>query len=182
MKQPIAFWGLRGFLILWAGQSVSTLGSALTSYALILWIYTQRGTATSVAMLSFFTYLPSILLCFAAGALTDRWDKKRVMLCADFVAALGTASVLALHLTGRLEIWHLYLVNFVISCMNAFQNPASYVFEPFMLGNSCFAAWLSPVLGAGPGSGMALMFLIVGIVGSTVSFRSRRDKEYWTLD
>jgi len=118
---------LKGFLILWSSQAVSSLGSSMTSYALIIWVYQQKGTATSVTLLSFFTYLPSILFCFIAGTLADRWDKKKIMLISDLVSACGTLTVLILYMTGTLRIWHLYLINFLISFMNAFQSPASYV-------------------------------------------------------
>ncbi len=118
---------LKGFLILWASQAISNLGSSMTSFALIIWVYQQNGTAQSVTLLSFFTYLPSILFSFVAGTLADRWDKKRVMLVCDTFAACGTLSILLLHQAGALQIWHLYLVNFLISFMNAFQSPAANV-------------------------------------------------------
>lgn len=127
MKTSFPFRGLRRFLILWSSQSLSALGSAMTSFALIIWVYQQKGTATSVALLSACTYLPSVLLCFAAGALADRWDKKRMMLVCDLLAALGTVSVALLYCTNSLQIWHLFGINFLISLMNAFQKPASYV-------------------------------------------------------
>lgn len=122
--RPLA---LKGFLILWGSQAVSSLGSSLTSFALILWVYQQQHTATSIALLSFFTYLPSILFCFIAGTLADQWDKKKIMLVSDLFAALSTLTVTVLHITGALQVWHLYVANFLNSFMNAFQNPASYV-------------------------------------------------------
>lgn len=118
---------LRKFLILWITQAVSELGSAMTSFALILWAYEQQGTASSIAMLSICTYLPSVLFSFLAGTLTDTWDKKKIMLASDLIAACGTATVFLLYRFGDLRIWHLYMVNILISFMNAFQNPASYV-------------------------------------------------------
>lgn len=127
MKQPRPFSGMRKFLILWAGQSLSSLGTSMTNFALIIWAYQQKGTASSVAFLSVFSYLPSILFCFVAGTLADRWNKKRIMLCSDLVAALGTVAIFILHSTGRLRVEYLYGINFILSLMNAFQNPASYV-------------------------------------------------------
>lgn len=127
MKQPQPFSGMRNFLILWAGQSFSTLGTSMTNFALIIWAYQQKGTASSVAFLSVFSYLPSILFCFIAGTLADRWDKKRIMLCSDLVAALGTVTIFILHSTSTLRVEYLYGINFILSLMNAFQNPASYV-------------------------------------------------------
>ncbi len=127
MKQLNKLFELRSFLILWGSQTISSLGTAMTNFALIIWAYKQQGTASSIALLSVCSYLPSILFCFIAGALADRWNKKKIMLVSDFVAALGTATVLLLYSTGNLEIWHLYIINFILSFMNAFQNPASYV-------------------------------------------------------
>ncbi|QQO08840.1 MFS transporter [Breznakiella homolactica] len=127
MKKSHIFSDLRDFLILWVSQSVSTLGTAMTNFALIVWIYGQKGTASSVTLLSVCSFLPSILFCFIAGTIADRWDKKRIMLAADLMAAVGTVTILALYLTSSLRIWHLYIINFLLSFMNAFQNPASYV-------------------------------------------------------
>ncbi len=118
---------IRGFLILWGSQAVSTLGTAMTSFALAVWVYEQKGTATSITLLSAFSFLPSVLFCFVAGTIADRWNKKRIMLLADLFAALGTAVVLLLYSSARLQIWHLYVINFLLSFMNAFQNPASYL-------------------------------------------------------
>ena len=127
MKKKNVFFELRDFLILWGSQAVSTLGTAMTNFALIVWVYGQKGTASSITLLSVFSFLPSILFCFVAGTVADRWDKKRIMLAADLVAALGTTTVLVLYLASALQIWHLYVINFLLSFMNAFQNPASYV-------------------------------------------------------
>ena len=43
---------LHGFLILWSTQSFSALGSAMTSFALIIWSYQRQGSALTTAMLS----------------------------------------------------------------------------------------------------------------------------------
>lgn len=127
MKQLYKLNELRNFLILWGSQAVSSFGTALTNFALIIWAYKQKGTVSSITLLSVFSYLPSILFCFLAGSLADRWNKKKIMLISDFIAALGTLTVLILYNTNGLKIEHLYVINFIISFMNAFQSPASYV-------------------------------------------------------
>lgn len=121
------FSGLRDFFILWGSQFVSTLGTAMTSFALVVWVYGQKGTASSLTLLSVCSLLPSILFSFVAGAIADRWDKKHTMLVTDSFAALGTITILVLYVTSSLQIWHLYIINFLLSFMNAFQGPASYV-------------------------------------------------------
>ena len=121
------FTGLRSFLILWATQGLSTLGSSMTSFALIIWSYQQQGSALTTSLLSVCSYAPYVLLSIFAGALSDRWDKKRTMLVCDSVAAASTLTVFWMMSTGRLMIWHLYVLNALNGLMNTLQQPASDV-------------------------------------------------------
>ena len=118
---------MKTFLLLWSTQAFSGLGSAMTSYALVIWSYTQKGSALMTALLMVSSYAPYVLLSIFAGALSDKWNKKATMLVCDTVAALTTMVMLALLHTGRLQIWHLYLINGVNGLMNTVQQPASEV-------------------------------------------------------
>ena len=118
---------LKPYLLLWSTQSLSALGSAMTGYALILWLYRQRGSALETALLSICSYAPYVLVSIFAGALSDRWNKKRTMLVCDLLAAMGTVAVLVLLKTGQLEPWHLYGLNAINGLMNTVQQPASDV-------------------------------------------------------
>lgn len=122
-----AFAGMRNFLFLWATQALSSLGSAMTGFALIVWSYQQQGSALTTALLSVCSYAPYVVLGIFAGAFSDRWDKKRTMLICDTLAAATTLTVLLLLVTGKLRITHLYLINAMNGLMNAFQQPASDV-------------------------------------------------------
>lgn len=118
---------MRTFLILWLTQSFSGLGSAVTSYALVVWSYTQQGSALATALLMVSSYAPYVVCSIFAGALSDRWDKRKTMLICDAAAALTTVCTLILLKTGTLEIWHLYLLNALNGLMNTVQQPASEV-------------------------------------------------------
>lgn len=118
---------LRPYLLLWGTQSLSALGSTMTGYALVLWLYRQSGSALETALLSVCSYAPYVLMSIFAGALSDRWNKKRTMLVCDLMAAVSTLGVLALLKTGRLEPWHMYVLNAVNGLMNTVQQPASEV-------------------------------------------------------
>ena len=119
--------GLKQFLILWSTQSLSQLGSAMTAFALTLWLYEETGSALKTAALTICSYAPYVLMSIFAGALTDKFDKKKTMLACDLLAALCTVAVLALYLTHRLAVWHLYAVNAFSGLMNTVQQPASEV-------------------------------------------------------
>ena len=118
---------MRTFLLLWITQSFSSFGSAMTSYALVIWSYTQKGSALMTALLMVSTYTPYVILSIFAGALSDRWNKKATMLVCDSVAAVSTVVMFILLKNGLLEIWHLYLINAVNGLMNTVQSPASEV-------------------------------------------------------
>ena len=118
---------MRGYLLLWFTQLISGLGSAMTAYALVIWSYTQAGSALRTALLMVCSYAPYVICSIFAGALSDRWDKKRTMLVCDALAALSTLFVLLLLKNGALRIWHLYVINVLSGLMNTFQQPASEV-------------------------------------------------------
>ncbi len=127
MKKYKDLKSLRPYLLLWSTQSLSSLGSAMTGYALILWLYRQNGSALETALLSVCSYAPYVLMSIFAGALSDRWNKKRTMLVCDLLAAVSTVAVLALLKGGLLVPWHIYLLNAVNGLMNTVQQPAGEV-------------------------------------------------------
>ena len=124
-KNP--FEGLHTFIILWFTQSLSTLGSSMTSFALIIWSYQQQGSALTTSLLSICSYAPYVVLSIFAGALSDKWNKKYTLLISDSFAAISTIAVLVLLKSGNLEIWHLYVLNALNGLMNTIQQPASDV-------------------------------------------------------
>src|SRR5688500_14931232 len=115
---------MRAFTIVWIGQLVSLLGSGMTGFAIGIWAYEETGQATALALSTFFFFLPNTLLSPFAGALVDRWNRKLVMMISDLGAGLATVALVILVLTGRLEIWHVYLTTAFASAAEAFQFPA----------------------------------------------------------
>lgn len=118
---------LRDFYILWSTQSLSQLGSSITAFALTLWLYEKTGSALSTAALTICAYAPYVVMSIFAGALTDRFNKKKTMLVCDTLAAMCTVVLFVLYKTDSLLIWHLYLVNVISGLMNTVQQPASEV-------------------------------------------------------
>ena len=96
---------LRDFYILWSTQSISQLGSSITAFALTLWLYEQTGSSLATAMLTICSYAPYVIMSIFAGALTDRFDKKKTMLVCDVLAVMGTVAIFILYKTNSLR-WH----------------------------------------------------------------------------
>lgn len=115
------------YIVFWFSQALSQLGSSMTSFALILWAYTQRGTAMTVSLMTFFNYVPYIIASLFAGSFIDSHSKKKIMLASDSIAALCSAGILLLYSGNSLQIWIIYLANFIVGFMGAFQGPAAAV-------------------------------------------------------
>lgn len=118
---------LRTFYLLWSTQGLSQLGSSMTNFALALWLYEKTGSALKTALLAICSYTPYVLMSIFAGALSDRWNKKRIMLASDACAAATTVLVLVLLRSDLLRPAHLYILSAVNGLMNTIQRPASDV-------------------------------------------------------
>ena len=116
--------GLRTFLTIWGGQTISLIGTSMTRFALLTWAYDQTKEATTLALLGFSSFIFYVLLSPLAGVLVDRWNRRVVMFVTDLGAALMTLMVFLLALSGNLQIWHLYLAEALTGAFEAFQVPA----------------------------------------------------------
>lgn len=116
--------GMFGFSIVWLGQFVSMIGSGMTRFALTIWAWQVTGEATALALVGFFSFAPAVLFSPLAGAIVDRVNRKLVMIVSDVAAGLSTVVILILHLTGHLQIWHLYAAGFFAGAFESFQFPA----------------------------------------------------------
>ena len=116
--------GMFIFVLVWLGQLVSLLGSRLTNFALDVWVYQQSGSVTQLSFLILFTSLPIVIISPFAGILVDYWNRRWLMILSDSGAALSTLTMVALMVTGKMQIWHIYLASVVISSFSAFQWPA----------------------------------------------------------
>ncbi|TVQ20742.1 MAG: MFS transporter [Leptolyngbya sp. DLM2.Bin15] len=99
---------MRTFTLIWFGQLISSIGSYMTEFALTLWVWEMTGSATALALVSFFSQLARIPITLVAGLIVDRFNRKRLMMLGDGVAALATVGIALLYLTDNLHIWHLY--------------------------------------------------------------------------
>ncbi|KQZ59168.1 MULTISPECIES: MFS transporter [unclassified Lysobacter] len=116
--------GLRDFLLIWVGQLVSGVGSRLTSFALGIWVYQTTGSTTRFALIFVAMAVPALLISPIAGALVDRWDRRRTMIVCDAVSALTMLALALLYATDTLALWHVYAGVGISAMANAFLQPA----------------------------------------------------------
>lgn len=115
---------MKRYLIFFSGQASSLLGSELVQFALIWWLTSNGGSATTLATAALVGLLPPVLLGPFAGALVDRWDRRKVMMGADATIALATLCLALLFASGTARTGHVYAALFVRSLGGAFHWPA----------------------------------------------------------
>ena len=100
------------------------MGSGLTGWGLGVLVYEQTGS-TMLFVVNLISYtLPTIVFAPLAGVVTDRRDRRWVMILADAGAGIGTLSILLALWFWKLELWHIYLVTAIAATANTFQWPA----------------------------------------------------------
>jgi DHA3 family macrolide efflux protein-like MFS transporter len=114
---------MRTFLVIWAGQLMSLIGSGLTGFALSVWMFEQTGQATPIALNALFFNLPRVLLSPIAGSVADRYNRRLILILADTGAALSTLAIALILFSGNLQVWHIYLTTAISSSFGAFQEP-----------------------------------------------------------
>ena len=115
---------MSGFTIVWSGQIISVLASSMTNFALTIWAYQETGSAVALGVMQASFLVPFLLLTPLAGVWVDRYNRKLMMMVSDLTAVLATCGILALNLTGHLQIWHLYAASVLNGLGNTFQWPA----------------------------------------------------------
>lgn len=112
------------FFSIWAGQSLSLVGSQIAQFALVWWLTERTGSATVLATASLVAMLPMIVFGPFAGALVDRWNRRLVMIAADGAVALAALWLAYMFFIGAVEVWHVYLIMFLRSLGGSFHWPA----------------------------------------------------------
>lgn len=117
-------WRLR-FWAIFGGQALSLVGSSLTQFVLLWWITDTTGSVGALSAAGMAALLPQAVLGPLGGTLADRYSRRLMMIVADFVSALCMLVLITLFITGRIELWHAYVMMAVRSAMQAFQAPAA---------------------------------------------------------
>ncbi len=123
LNQSITKWKKRFFMI-WSGQAVSQLGSRLVGFAFVWHLTSTYHSATILSIATLVSILPDVIISPIAGALIDRWNRKRVMIVTDILTAILTLVLALLFAFTNVQIWQIYLVMFLRSTFGAFQWPA----------------------------------------------------------
>src|SRR5579863_2777914 len=113
LKKHVPLWRNRDYMLLWSGQMVSSVGTRVSQLAFPLLVLALTHSPAQAGLIAALRGLPYALFILPAGALVDRWNRKRVMILCDTGRALALGSIPVALLLGHLSLIQLYSVALV---------------------------------------------------------------------
>ena len=162
---PFAVFKNRNFSLLWTGQLISTIGSALTSLAASIYVFRLTGSALSVGLMLMATAAPSLLVGLFAGVFVDRYDRKKIMITADILRAV---LILLVPVLTPLNVIWLYVIVMLTSAIGQFFDPAHESVLPEVASDEELAAANSLIAISSFGS-TAVGFAMAGLIASAAN-------------
>ena len=164
----------RDFRLLWSGMTISLVGDGIFLVAMAWQAYELWNAPAALSLLGIGMTIPTIAFLLPAGVLSDRLDRRSLMLCADLGRALVLAALAVLALTGLLTFWELVLLVALYGVGTAFFTPAFEAIVPDLVPEADLPAansldqFVRPITLrlAGPALGGAL----VACVGTGAAF------------
>jgi MFS family permease len=129
-RRPPRLWRNRDYMLLWSGQAVSSLGTQVSTIAFPFLVLALTGSLAQAGFMGGLRALPYLIFSLPAGALIDRWDRKRVMIICDSGRALALGSIPVALLLGQLTMVQLYIVSAVEGTLFVFFNLAEVACLP----------------------------------------------------
>jgi DHA3 family tetracycline resistance protein-like MFS transporter len=123
----------RDFRRLWSGMTLSLVGDGAFLVAMTWQVYTLSNAPTALAFVGIAMSVPTIVLLLVGGAVSDRIDRRRLMVTSDLIRAGAVGLLAVLTLTGALALWHVVAVCAVYGAATAFFNPAFDAIVPDLL-------------------------------------------------
>ncbi len=161
-EKPVVPPSMARFVTVTVGQLVSSTGSALTSFAVPIWLYTRTGSVTDLGLLWALALMCGVLILPVAGALVDRGDRRKIMIAASAVAGLIQLALALLLVADNLQLWFIYVLIPLGSVAGslqriAYQSSVAQLVPKQYLGHAMglaqlsngFAQLLMPVIAAG---------------------------------
>jgi MFS family permease len=172
-------WHNRNFLILVSGQGISSVGSQISLLAFPLLILAITHSPVQAGLMTALRGLPYALLCLPAGALVDRWDRKRVMILSDIGRALALGSIPLAWAFGHLAVVHIYLVSLIEGTLFVFFQMAETGAIPHVVpkeqltsatGQNEVIYSTSLLVGPAIGGFLYSIFIMLPFVGDAISY------------
>jgi len=133
-QRMFASLGSRNFRKYVVGQTVSNVGTWTQRIAQDWLVLTLTGSAAAVGITTALQFVPTVLFGMVGGLAADRFDKRRILLGTQSALGLCAAALAILCLSGRVQIWHIFVIAFAGGTAAAIDNPTRQAFVHEMVG------------------------------------------------
>ena len=159
------------FYLIAATQTLSLLGSSMTSFVLSIWIFTETGNTTPIMIVGVMMMLPHMFLGSLAGVIADRLNRKMLIVSSDAMQAIPTFLLMIAFFSGNFDFWMLYLASFVQGLFMTIQGPAIYASVTMLVPDSHRDRANAILEIMGPSAGLAapilggFLYALIGVAG-----------------
>ncbi|MFE9256783.1 MFS transporter [Streptomyces sp. NPDC006879] len=130
---------IRNYRLFALGQAVSNTGTWMQRIAQDWLVLSLTGSASAVGITIALQFLPMLLLGLYGGVLADRLPKRRLLLATQSAMGLTGLALAVLTLSGHVQVWHVYLIAFLLGLVTVVDNPARQSFVSEMVGKEQLA-------------------------------------------
>ncbi|MGI2733234.1 MFS transporter [Bacillus cytotoxicus] len=155
------------YIIFVLGLLISRIGDSLYTFSLPWIAYKLTGSAVIMSSLFAISVLPIVLFGPIVGVIVDRWDRRKLMWMSDLLCVFFVTTIPVLHILGLLQLWHLYVVSFILAVLSMLFDVATVTVIPQIAGQSLTSSnsAYQMVLQIASLIGPALAGIIIAIIG-----------------
>lgn len=175
-RVSIAFRALKhsNYRLWFFGQGFSLIGTWMQTVAQQVLVYRLTNSASALGIVNFMAILPLVPLALWGGSISDRFPKRIVILCTQSLMLVQAVILGVITLTGVVEVWHIYLMSFMLGALKAVDSPARHSFAIEMVeGKEDLTSAIglnSAIFNGARTLGPALAGLTVATLGEAIAF------------
>jgi len=172
-SSPRRLFRSRSYSGLWTGSTASTLGASVAAVAFSWFVYSTTHEALAITLLGLSNFAPGLVVGLLAGALADRYERRRLMILADVVRAAGVGGLAVFLYLRGFDLLVILGIAAVVSALGALFRPASNALLPQLLPGEDLAdanGFLQAGMTAGQFLGSAVGGLLIVAVGAATDF------------
>lgn len=164
----------RNYKLWFVGQGISLIGSWMQTMAQQVLVYDLTGSAAALGMVNLIGLIPLVPLALWGGSIADRFPKRTVLIFTQVILMLEALILAILSWTGVVQVWHVYLLSFILGAVNAVDVPVRQAFTVEMVeGKDDLTNAIglnSAMFNLGRALGPALAGILVAATGTAMAF------------
>lgn len=125
---------VRNYRLFATGAMISNTGTWMSRIAQDWLVLSLTGSSTAVGITTALQFLPMLLFGLYGGVIADRCPRRRLLLITQTALGLCGLALAALTLSGHVQVWHVYLIAFLLGMVTVVDNPTRQVFVNEMVG------------------------------------------------